>query len=451
VRVPVLTAVTDAVWEADLVAALERRDLGVAVVRRCVDLADLLATAAAGTARAVLLSADLRRLDRDALTRLAVGGVAVVGLVAPGDEDAERRLRQLGVLHVLPADAGAQSISAAVVEAVTATLSDPRPRAGAPADPRLAMPDRPDEPADPATSGPLELAMPLGRLIAVWGPTGAPGRTTVAVGLATELAAAGTEVLLVDADVYGGVIAAVLGLLDEAPGLAAAARMANTGTLDLPALAGLAREVSPRLRVLTGLPRAHRWPELRPAAVETVLDVARRLARLIVVDCGFCLEQDEELAYDTTAPRRNGATLAVLQAADTVLAVGGADPISLHRLLRGLSELRETVPDVVPLVVVNRLRRVVVAGDAQREIRAALERYAGVPDAAFLPQDQSALDAAVATGRTLAEAAPDSPLRAALIELAGMVSGRPQSSPSPSRGWRRRLRTWQPGRIAKSF
>jgi len=83
----------------------------------------------------------------------------------------------------------------------------------------------------------------------------------------------------------------------------------------------------------------------------------------------------------------------------------------------------------------------VVAGDAQREIRAALERYAGVPDAAFLPQDQSALDAAVATGRTLAEAAPDSPLRAALIELAGMVSGRPQSSPSPSRGWRRRLRT----------
>src|SRR5450756_949299 len=257
-----------------------------------------------------------------------------------------------------------------------------------------------------------------------------------------RLAAAGTEVLLVDADVYGGVIAAVLGLLDEAPGLAAAARMANTGTLDLPALAGLAREVSPRLRVLTGLPRAHRWPELRPAAVETVLDVARRLVPLIVVDCGFCLEQDEELAYDTTAPRRNGATLTVLQAADTVLAVGGADPISLHRLLRGLSDLREIVPDVVPLVVVNRLRRrVVVAGDAQREIRAALERYAGVPDVAFLPQDQSALDAAVATGRTLAEAAPDSPLRAALIELAGMVSGRPQSSPSPSRGWRRRLRT----------
>ena len=42
-RVPVLTAVSDAVWEADLVAALGRGDLGVGVVRRCVDLADLLA------------------------------------------------------------------------------------------------------------------------------------------------------------------------------------------------------------------------------------------------------------------------------------------------------------------------------------------------------------------------------------------------------------------------
>jgi len=36
-----------------------------------------------------------------------------------------------------------------------------------------------------------------------------------------------------------------------------------------------------------------------------------------VVDCGFSLEQDEELSFDTAAPRRNGATLATLLAADT--------------------------------------------------------------------------------------------------------------------------------------
>src|SRR5579884_3717505 len=120
-RVPILTAVTDARWEAELVAAIEGDDLGISVTRRCVDLADLLATAATGSARAALLSADLRRLDGAALTRLAVSGVAVVGVV-PADGDgaaAERRLRELGVAAVLPADRGPRDIAAAVLDVVT--------------------------------------------------------------------------------------------------------------------------------------------------------------------------------------------------------------------------------------------------------------------------------------------------------------------------------------------
>ncbi|MGZ6827852.1 MAG: hypothetical protein ACXVGH_13780, partial [Mycobacteriales bacterium] len=270
--VPVLTAVSDALWEAQLVAALERGDLGVSVVRRCVDLADLLATAATGQARAALLSADLRRLDRDALTRLAVAGVAVVGLVPPGDEQAERRLRQLGVLNVLPADAGPEVISAAVVEAVVALTPSPADLSAL-AEPRAALPALPPEPAPELP----DVAAGSGRVVAVWGPTGAPGRTTLAVGVAAELAALGWPTLLVDADVYGGVVAQVLGLLDESPGLAAACRLANNGALDLPALAGLARQVTPTLRVLSGIARADRWPELRPAALEVVLALAGSL------------------------------------------------------------------------------------------------------------------------------------------------------------------------------
>jgi Flp pilus assembly CpaE family ATPase len=424
-RVPVLTAVSDAVWEADLVAALERGDLGVGVVRRCVDLADLLATATTGQARAAVLSADLRRLDRDALTRLAVAGVAVIGLVPPGDEDAERRLRQLGVGTVLPSDSPPDVLSAAVLEAVRA---EARPTAGerlSVADTRAALPrtaaPAPDLPPSPEGTG---------RLVAVWGPAGAPGRTTVAVGLASELAVLGRPALLVDADVYGGVVAQVLGLLDESPGLAAAARLANAGTLDVPGLAALAREVAPRLRVLTGIARADRWPELRPAAVEVVLGLARSLAAVTVVDCGFSLEQDEELSYDTSAPRRNGATLAVLEAADTVVVVGSADPIGLQRLVRGLAELRETLPGVSPLVVVNRVRPGAVPGDPATEIRGALSRYAGVDDCVLVPLDVAGLDAATAGGRTLHEAAPASPARTALARLAGSLVGvRPPRAP----------------------
>lgn len=426
--VPVMTAVSDAVWEARLVAALERGDLGVAVVRRCVDVADLLSTAATGQARAALLSADLRRLDREALTRLAVAGVAVVALVPPGDEDAERRLRQLGVAHVLPSDASAESISAAVVEAVVALTPSPSDLAAL-ADPRAALPRHEVAPAL------AEVRPGTGRLVAVWGPTGAPGRTTVAIGAASEVAALGWPTLLVDADVYGGVVAQVLGLLDESPGLAAACRLANNGALDLPALAGLARQLTPALRVLSGIARADRWPELRPSALEVVLSLATSLAAVTVVDCGFCLEQDEELSYDTMAPRRNGATLAILEQADVVLAIGTADPIGVQRLVRGLAELKEAVPGVQPQVVVNRLRASAVPGDAESEVRSALARYAGVEELLFLPLDVPGVDAVVAAGRTLHEAGSGSPTRQGLQELAASLVG---ATPPPRK--RRLLR-----------
>jgi Flp pilus assembly CpaE family ATPase len=237
--------------------------------------------------------------------------------------------------------------------------------------------------------------------------------------------------MLVDADVYGGVVAQVLGLLDEAPGVAAACRLANNGALDLPALADLARTVSPTLRVLSGIARADRWPELRPAALEAVLALCRSLASTTVVDCGFALEQDEELAYDTAAPRRNGATLTVLEQADVVYAVGAADPVGLQRLVRGLAELREAVPGVQPQVVVNKLRASAIPGNAEQEVRAALARYAGAGQVHVVPSDVDGLDRALVAGRTLVEAVPGSPVRTSLAALAAELAG--VTRPAPPR------------------
>jgi MinD-like ATPase involved in chromosome partitioning or flagellar assembly len=381
----VFTAVTGAAWESELVGALDRADHGVTVVRRCVDVSELLAVAATGTGQAALLSAELRRLDSDAIARLEAAGVAVVGLVEPGDEHAADRLRQLGVRRVLPADAEPDEIAEALREAVGGAAASGRdvadPRAALPA---LGVPDEPEE-----------RPVGRGRLVAVWGPTGAPGRTTVAVGVADEAARLGVTTMLVDADVYGGVVAQVLGLLDESPGLAGAARLAATGQLDAAALIRLAWAVRPHLRVLTGLSRADRWPELRPRAVEAVLEEARRLAEVTVVDCSFSLEDDEELAFDTAAPRRS---------------------------IRALDELRDVLPEVEPVLVVNQVRRGPVPGDAREEIATALERFAGREVQFFLPADRRATDAALASGRTLAEIAPASPLRTALRSLAAAVA-----------------------------
>lgn len=379
-NVPVLVALTDAAREAALVDAFGRGRYGVTVVRRCVDVADLLATAATGTARAALISADLRRLDREGLARLAAYGVAAVG-VAP-DEPAERRLRQLGVRHVVPADAQPETVATAVTDALAGAAPPPE-----------------DPAPEPDPDG-------AGRVVAVWGPTGAPGRTTYAVTLATELAALGTRTMLADADVYGGAVAPALGLLDEAPGLAAAVRLANNGLLDVPGLARVARAIDANLTVLTGISRPDRWREIRPAGVEVVVALCRRLAAVTVVDCGFGIERGDV--------RRDAATLAILAAADTIVAVGSADPLSLQRLVRALSDLADAVPGTAPDVVVNRVRDGVMPGNPRREIAEALSRYAGVTPVAFLPYDRAATDAAAMHGRSLTEVAPRSKLRQAL-------------------------------------
>ena len=398
----VLTALTGA-EESDVVTALEGTS-GYAVARRCADLADLLASAAAGLGDVVLVSADLRALDRPALHELAQHGLGVAGVVAPGDEAGERRLRQLGLGVVVRADVSAPELQDALDETASG-LADVAE-------------------ADPPDGGPPDLpTVEPGRVLAVWGPTGAPGRSTVALNLAAELAV-DAPTLLVDADTYGSSLAQALGLLDEAPGMTAACRAADQGSLDLLALARLAPEVSTGLRVLTGTPRPHRWTELRAPSVAQVLTIGRQLAAHVVVDCGFCVEDDEELSYDTLAPRRNAATLTALEEADDLLVVGAADPIGLQRLVRAVQDLA-SVPSPTPTVVVNKVRASAVGSRPERRIGEALERFAGMDDLAYLPWDQAALDGAMFAGASLVDHAPQSELRRAVQALASRWASDP--------------------------
>jgi MinD-like ATPase involved in chromosome partitioning or flagellar assembly len=434
-------------WEASVAAALEPVP-DITVVRRCADVAELVSVTAAGLGDSAVISADLRELDLAVVHSLRSRGVWVVGLHAPGDETDERRLRQLSVDVVLPVDASGLVLAAAVRDRSAVSTM---PELDQPDDPpdaarqdgegeqgwRPAGPPRPRDDVDAILDG-LPLDEPIsGRLLAVWGPAGAPGRTTVAVTLATELASRGRSVLLIDADTYGGCIAQVLGLLDEAPGIAAACRAAEHGEFDLVALARVAPEVTTGLRVLTGLPRADRWPEIRSAALERVLTVSRSLAHYVVIDCGFCLEDDEELSYDTQAPRRNEATLTSLAASDEVLVVGGADPVALQRFVRGMQELG-TVPSGTPRPVINRVRASAVGADPRSRIAASLERFAGLSAVHFIPDDPAAADGSLLAGRSVVEHAPDSALRRAIADLASTVA--PSTARRAVRRARRGLR-----------
>jgi MinD-like ATPase involved in chromosome partitioning or flagellar assembly len=147
--------------------------------------------------------------------------------------------------------------------------------------------------------------------------------------------------------------------------------------------------------------------------------VARTVADWTVVDCGFGIERDELLTYDTRAPQRNGATLSALAAADAVVVVGGADPVSLQRLVRSLDDLAEAGPAAGALraVVVNRIRSSVVGPRPERAVREALARYAGVEDLHAVPDDR-AVDAALREGRALLEVSPGGAARRAVAGLA---------------------------------
>lgn len=402
----VLVAVGAVDFESDVLSAASGRSLHV--VRRCVDVADLLATAATRQASVALVSSALGGLDTEVLHRLRDDRVAVVGIADDDRSLQTTLLRRIGVDAVLTV-----AQLADLTDVVTQAAADGSQGTG----------------AVPADEGTPEQVMPgesqgqRGSVLAVWGPTGAPGRSVTALGLAACSADAGHSTMLIDADVYGGSQAQLLGLLDESSGLLAAARSANRGSLDVDQLAGHARAVRPNLRVLTGLPRSDRWVELSPVLLRRVVDVARSLCSVVVLDCAFCLELDEEVSYDTAAPRRNGATLAALELADRVVVVGAADPVGLGRLFRCIADLAVQVPPASLSVVVNRVRPSL--GWTKDEVAATVRRTSQLEVQAFLPDDPAACDRALVHGQSLLECAPGSKLAKSLRRLAHSLAPEP--------------------------
>ncbi len=474
-RLRLVTAGVGAPWESALARACQDGSVPAVVVQRCYDLGDLLASAVAGKSEVAMVAAGVRWLDRETLARVGAGGLAVVGVVPAGDEEAERRLLQLGVDYVIP-DTTRPSVLVDLAKAVLAARRNHRPESGK----SLGTPGDPAGPTDPSHTEDTAAAKsmrgaaaatgsgrgsspgprtPSGRptqtqapadssdghqrehsVIVVWGPKGAPGRTTIAINLAFESLPLAGETLLVDADAYGGSIAQMLGFLDDCPGLAWAARLAGRGELDGPKLRRATRRAGPYgPRILAGLPRAELWTEVRPSTWESLLGLFRVSFPLTVVDVGFCLEEDEELLYDHVRFRRNAVTRLALQRADTVVAVARADPIGLHDFVRGYQQLREL--GVSPgriRVVVNQVRGGLFGGDAIGQIRAALTRYLGLEPWAFVPYDRAGADAALMAGQALREARPGSPAQQAMAALASSILGMPRVTQQRRRLLRRR-------------
>jgi MinD-like ATPase involved in chromosome partitioning or flagellar assembly len=248
--------------------------------------------------------------------------------------------------------------------------------------------------------------------VAVWGPGGAPGRSTVALSLASSAAARGIDTVLVDADTHGGALGQMLSVLDDVSGLVAACRAVNNGRAG--EVVDHLLEVDPSLRLLTGVPRADMWSQVRTSAMRGVLDELSTHSGLVVADVGAPIE-----SAAGPGPSRDQTTVQVLESADAVLVVGRPDPVGLSRLVRAVHDLAALVPEVRPVVVVNMMRSTL--GWHEREVRATVLRLTGTEPVVHLPHDQSGLDLAAMSGRSPREAAPSSPFVARVEVLTSHV------------------------------
>jgi len=167
-------------------------------------------------------------------------------------------------------------------------------------------------PTAPLLAGP-------GRIVTIWGPTGSPGRSTLAAALAGALAPT-SRVVLVDADRSRGALGPLLGVAGGGAIVGAATAPPPPG---LPCRPRDLHEHRAGFALIRGVPGPAQEVTLDPGDLAALLTRLRAYADLVLVDVGAALP-----------PREFGDVhRAALRAADLILVVGALTEVGLPDLL----------------------------------------------------------------------------------------------------------------------
>jgi len=401
----VLLAIGNPERERRLLTAL--REGGCSIAGRCLDGPSLVQQAVVGNTDVVLASAGLHRLTGESLIAVREAGVPMVLLAGAGEADAYD-----GLSYVLPAASDAPVVIAALHEAI---------RRGAVASQAIAdNPSTPERAAHGYRGNSEVIVLVSGK--------GAPGTTTVAIGLAAALGARGRNVLLIDGDLRGGSIGPYLDL-DPRRGLSGL----SVGPTDRPE--GVLDELQdgPGFLILTGIERPEAQERVTPARIAGTVSALHEHFDAIFIDAG-----------ETISGVTSAVGAAFLRSAERILLVTTAD---LHGLWHARAALRFVteslgVPPEAVSAVINRRNGSGEYGAPE------VERALGIRVVAAIPEDLRAARRARADQAPIT--ATGGKAARALAELASRLAGAAEMEKQPdaeeASAWRRWRRQPAEGR-----
>lgn len=376
-RTRVVTVAGDANREASVAGDLSRNPR-FELVLRCLDRSELLAAVRGARIDLVLVVGAPAWLDQQVVAEARERSSRIVGFASdPLEAEVFRRLA------VQIADPGLE------LEPLLDTEPQPGPMASSYSD--------------------------RGRVVTVWGPKGAPGRTTVAIELACEIAKREPRTALVDADTYGGDISQMLAVIEEMPTIVWAAQVASQDRLDeATLLSSLRRTGADGPVLLPGLNRPELWSDISTFGAARLMDVFATSFAFTILDVGFGIELEERLQVD-----RDRLARQMIGISDHTVAVCRADPVGVKTFLWSMERLKEIKDLDEILIVANR----VTPGEAD-EVGYVLKKHLGKRPLVYLPDRQGETRAALDQGISIGELKQSGEISGAVRDVAAALGAK---------------------------
>ena len=262
----------------------------------------------------------------------------------------------------------------------------------------------------------------VGKIVTVWSPKGGVGKTTMAVNLALALSEGGArKVCLVDLDLAFGDVAITMQLF---PTHSIEHAIGSEHSIDAELLDGLLTRHQESLMVLAAPSHPDVRDRVTPTLVSQVLRTLRQTYDYVVLD---------------TAPAFDEQTLTALDETDEIVIVATLDVPTLKNV--------KVACETLDMLNIAADRRHLLLNRADDEVGISADRVEGILGMRPVVRVATSLDVAASTnsGQPIVSKSPDHPTSAAILELAGHLSGGDLAPPAERTGTENGTHAGQPG------